>query len=361
LFDEALDFISVSGNCFWFLKYIRIKINQNLRCHRLNKDCQPAPTVRKRRVSKRPASSTSTKTAALEEKLDGIVQMLQRSQASIPGISQSQDQIQNQSFDSRAVADRTLASSRASDGNAKVNIGCGDFFAANNLSSMTGESLDEIAHRNGLTICSKGGQQGLIHCPVNGPPTPTTSSTDNSTLPDRLNSSTDYPLESEAELSEYLETYRTKMVPYFPIVCIGAEMTVEELRKERPFLYLVIRAICSKNLGRQTALVLQVKTVLGREMLLEGAKNMDLFLGVLVFAAWCYYYICNKPIISTVIQLGMSLAFDLGLMRPLPGEPVNMMLHCIAQGCLKPNNGINVVRTMEERRAAVGLFLVSSV
>ena len=317
--------------------------------------------MRKRRVSKRLASSRSTKTAALEEKLDGIVQMLQRSQASIPGISQSQDQIQNQSFDSRAFADRTLASSGASDGNALGNIGCGDFFAANNLSSMTGESLDEIAHRNGLTICSKGGQQGLIHCPVNGLPTPTTSSTDNSTVPDRLNSSTDYPLESEAEMSEYLETYRTKMVPYFPIVGIGAEMTVEELRKERPFLYLVVRAICSKNLGRQAELVLQVKTVLGREMLLEGAKNMDLFLGVLVFAAWCHYYICNKPIISTIIQLGMSLAFDLGLMRPLPGEPVNIMLHYTAQGCPKPNNGINVVRTMEERRAAVGLFLVSSV
>ena len=253
--------------------------------------------------------------------------MLQRSQAAIPGISQSQDQIQ------------------ASNGNAQDNIGCG-FFAANNFPSMTSESLG-IAHRNGLAICSKGGQQ----CPANGPPTPATSSTGNST---------DYPLESEAELSEYLETYRTKMVPYFPIVCIGAEMTVEELRKERPFLYLVIRAICSKNLERQAALILEVKKVLGREMLLEGAKNMDLFLGVLVFAAWCHYYICNKPIISTVIQLGISLAFDLGLTRPPPGEPLNIMLHYIAQGCPKPINGMNV-RTMEERRAAVGLFLVSSV
>jgi hypothetical protein len=98
---------------------------------------------------------------------------------------------------------------------------------------------------------------------------------------------------------------------------------------------------------------------LGKEMLLDGAKNMDLFLGVLVFSAWCHFYICHKPIVSTIVQLGIALAFDLGLTRPLPGEPVNVMLHFNAQGCPKPVDRVPG-RTLEERRAAVGLFLISS-
>jgi len=152
------------------------------------------------------------------------------------------------------------------------------------------------------------------------------------------------------------------MVPYFPIVCIGANVTVEELRKQRPFLFLVIRASCTKNWERQAALVLQVKKDLGREMLLEGTKNLDLFLGVLVFAAWCHIHICNKPIATTVMQLAMSLAYDLSLTKPLPGEPERVMMNYTAQGCPKPVNvHANFSRTMEERRAIVGLYLVFSV
>jgi hypothetical protein len=225
---------------------------------------------------------------------------------------------------------------------------------------VNGERFGETTEQNGLPSRSRAGHQESIGGPVNEPPTPTTSTT--STGIDKSNTSADYPLESEAELEEYLETYRTKMVPYFPIVCIGANVTVEELRKQRPLLFLVIRASCTKNWEHQAALVLQVKKDLGREMLLEGTKNLDLFLGVLVFAAWCHIHICNKPIATTVMQLAMSLAYDLSLTKPLPGEPERVMMNYTAQGCPKPVNvHANVSRTMEERRAIVGLYLVFSV
>ncbi|KAF4631334.1 hypothetical protein G7Y89_g6795 [Cudoniella acicularis] len=339
------------------------------RCHRMNKSCQPAPTVRKKRVSKRPTSSSFKKTSALEEKLEGIVQMLQRSQDSISGARQSQGQLESESVNIRAFDCKTLSSSGVRDvnpisqcdENVRANLDYGDFFATDDHSSMGDERLDEFAQQHGLSNPLKVGPEGLIRCPVNGPPTPATSIAGNSAVPGRPEISTNYPLESEAELEEYLETYRSKMVPYFPIVCISANMTVKEMKKERPFLFLVIRVICSKNLERQLALVLHVKKVLGREMLLEGTKNLDLFLGVLVFAAWCHVYTSAKPVNSTIIQLAMSLAFDLGLTRPPPGEPVRILLNYTAQGCPKPANGINLERTMEERRAVVGLYLISSV
>ena len=42
------------------------------RCHRLNKECQQSPSSRGQGVKKKP----STKTARLEEKLDGLVSLL---------------------------------------------------------------------------------------------------------------------------------------------------------------------------------------------------------------------------------------------------------------------------------------------
>jgi hypothetical protein len=301
----------------------------------------------------------------LEQKLDNIVQILQRSQGSIASISDPQHPIVTQNPDPRAFTDQTSASSGASNSDEASHYdenphsGSGiEHFPAGKFLVDACERISEPAQRHEPYGYSKDGHREYLY----GHPTPATSRTSCSAVPETPDSARDFPLESEAELEEALETYRTKMVPNFPIVCIRPDMTVGELRRQRPFLFLVIRAICSKDLRRQVALVLEVKKALAREMLLEGAKTLDLFLGVLVFAAWCHFYICSKPIISTVIQLGMSLAFDLGLTKPLLGEHVDIMRHyIIAHGCPKRMNGANRVITLEERRAVVGLYLVSSV
>ena len=287
------------------------------------------------------------------------MQILQRSQGSITGATQQQLPIPTQTPNARALTDE-ISSSRGPSNAGKgshieVNTRSGEDFAASKSSMDSCVIGNEAEQRPELYGFSK-----EIH--PNGHPTPAASRVGGSSVPESPDSADNFPLESDAELEEALETYRTKMVPNFPIVCVRPDVTVDEMRLQRPFLFLVIRAICSKNLCRQQALVVEVKKTLGREMLLEGTKTLDLFLGVLVFAGWCHYYICNKPIISTVIQLGMSLAFDLGLTKPLLGEHADIMRHyIIAHGCPKRTNGPNRVITMEERRAVVGLYLVSSV
>lgn len=276
------------------------------------------------------ASWVASKTAALEGRLEGVTRILQHSQEtqaitgsapSLPVASNPPNQIRNESIDSRAL----------------------------------------------------NGQIRPDYCPVHLPPMAAASSPSTAEVPttvrccSRANFSSSptlnsYPLEDEAELEEYLEAYRTKMVTYFPIVVIAKDVTVGELSKVRPFLWLVIRAICSKNSARHAELGIEVKKVLGREMLLEGTKTLDLFLGLLVFGAWGHHHIYNRPIISTIIQLATSLAFDLGLTKPVPTEPIQVMMNYIAQGCPRPiNSAKNPARTMEERRAVIGLFLVSSV
>jgi hypothetical protein len=273
------------------------------------------------------------KTSALEEKLDGIVQMLQRSQT-----------IQAQTAPTPAGDNIDVQPSQV------------EIRDPNN-----GVSLNNL-----ISVLNTNQTTRILH----GPPTPAASATSNP--PDHIFSCVEgpppasfagrkYALETEAELEEYLHTYRTKMVSYCPIVPIEAAVTVKSMSEERPFLWLIIRAICSKSSTRQRALELQARQTLGKEILIEGTRSMDLLMGVLIFAAWGHNFVTSKAITQPIIMLAMSLAYDRGLTKPIPTDPVTVMLNFNSQGCPKPVfAGHSLVRTMEERRTVIGLFLLSS-
>jgi hypothetical protein len=170
-----------------------------------------------------------------------------------------------------------------------------------------------------------------------------------------------HPLEDVAEMEEALDIYRTNMVPYFPVVIIEDDVKMSNLRNTRPFLSLVIRAIATRNLTRQASLGIEIRRVLGREMLFEATKSLDLLLGLLVYCSWSHFYIYSKHIKSTSIQLAMALAFDLGITRPVPSEPRHTLVLPTTNAEKGPNIPRRAPRTMEERRAVLGLFLISSV
>ena len=171
----------------------------------------------------------------------------------------------------------------------------------------------------------------------------------------------DYPRESENELDDCLHRYRSRFVPFFPTVPIRPDVTVAEMKEKRPFLLLVIRAICSKNGRRQKALEIEIRQTMGAKMLMEGERSLDVLLGLIVFIGWGHLYLCTRPILTTMVQLAMSMAFDLGLTKALPLEPVGLLLIYTSQGAPKPTNTLRAeTRTLEERRACLGLWLASS-
>jgi hypothetical protein len=94
-------------------------------------------------------------------------------------------------------------------------------------------------------------------------------------------------------------------------------------------------------------------------MLVESERNLDLLFGLLVFAGWAQSQIHPAPIITNLIQLAIAIIADLGLNKPLAKCPQHMILSYDARGCPKPVHPSK--RTMEERRAVVGVFWLSSV
>lgn len=163
--------------------------------------------------------------------------------------------------------------------------------------------------------------------------------------------------QDEEDPERILETYRSDMVPYFPAVPIPQSMTVKDMKLNHPFTWLVLRAICCQNSTKQVALGLSVRQKLATEMIFEGNKSMDLLLGLLIFGGWSQYWIWNKPITTTMVQLAMSLAYDLGVLKYIPTEPRLTLPNVAGKERVRPKPSD---RTMEERRAAIGLFSFSS-
>lgn len=63
-------------------------------------------------------------------------------------------------------------------------------------------------------------------------------------------------------------------------------MTAYQLRQESPILWLCIMTVASTRSIQQEALSKEMRGVFGREAYVEGTRNMDLLLAVLVYATW---------------------------------------------------------------------------
>ena len=65
---------------------------------------------------------------------------------------------------------------------------------------------------------------------------------------------------------------------------------------------------------------------------------------------------------TPISQLAISLVGNLGLNKPPPKEAPQMMHDLDARGCpIRPFTSSTSTRTLEERRAVLGCFLLSSV
>ena len=59
-----------------------------------------------------------------------------------------------------------------------------------------------------------------------------------------------------------------------------------QLRREWPFLWLNIRAVCCRVLQEQVVLERKVREVAAQKLLVDLEQNMDFVLGLIVFLSW---------------------------------------------------------------------------
>ncbi|GAB1317961.1 hypothetical protein MFIFM68171_08171 [Madurella fahalii] len=147
------------------------------------------------------------------------------------------------------------------------------------------------------------------------------------------------------DVESILEHYRRILVPRFPFVPIPTSSSAHELSLKEPFLFKVITRIVTarKRMSHdsdQSAFYRWFRQCLADELLREQRKTLEMLQAILIFTAWGDYYLCGESRGSDLTQLAISLVSDMGLDRP----PSPATEH-----------------TLQEQRAALGCFYISSV
>lgn len=169
---------------------------------------------------------------------------------------------------------------------------------------------------------------------------------------------------SADEAEDYLNTFRNHHARYFPFVYIPSDLTALQLRNQRPYLWLAILTTGSYSVRRQQQLGDIFRKEIAEAMVVRSEKSIDLLLALLTFIGWFHnQFKVFRPedghprtALSMLTQLAISLVFDLHLSKPATIDPhqnlgVRFFNH--------PDHPRQL--TMEEVRAALGCFFITSI
>jgi hypothetical protein len=213
------------------------------RCQRMNKECHPSPPMHRQRTLKRRSHHETSK---LEAKLDDIVTLLKSSTQGVPAMKNSQVSSILQATGSGGIEEQI-----------------------DSISSLTGTGATNTLEA---------------------------SSSSNRAPPDSLGSQPILtlalePSKEDAEL--ILRRFRCDFVKTLPFINIPSSVTAHQLRLERPLLWIAIMTVASNSTKQQISLSKEARGIFAKEAFVEGTRNMDLLLAILVYTIW---YVASSDI-----------------------------------------------------------------
>ncbi|KAJ5779776.1 hypothetical protein N7457_007496 [Penicillium paradoxum] len=190
------------------------------------------------------------------------------------------------------------------------------------------------------------------------------------------------PGEIEGQL--FMEVFFEKLFPLFPFVTFPSHVTAEELRREKPFLYLNISMVACQNARRQREIVDAVQGYVAEHIVIRGEYSLDLLQGLLVNVAWFtsvsrfprpaeHENLTTKPnpevepmcVTRTTAQLDVFVhllvaqSLSLGLNQGVAYQKnLNYPLTYLKE--IANEESHNPVRTLEERRTYLGCYYLTS-
>lgn len=245
------------------------------RCLRLGKHCEPTVAVRKRKARRQspPQPAAGATVAAphqqpqqqfsLESKLDEVVSLLRAQSTSVhshPTTSTNSATQQEHSNGTSPSNNSTLVNSASHD-SPEVAVSCFDGPKGSSLVLDPETSFVHVDRADKLSTYPP-----LQNSPI---------------LKDI---STHYVSESQSE--EQLAIFHQTFLTFFPFVYIAKETTAAELRLQKPFLWLVIMAVTTRNISEQFAMEETIWKVISQRIVVQHHVSLDLIQGLTCFAAW---------------------------------------------------------------------------
>ncbi|KAL4739342.1 hypothetical protein BDV11DRAFT_187807 [Aspergillus similis] len=272
------------------------------RCHRLNKECLPSDTYRRRHTKK--AHHDAARFAQLEVRVNALVSLLQ----------------------SPALRDAL------GDGTLRVDL----------AEESTEGTFDNASPCRLQTPFSQSPTQDV----GSTPPRPPGSLWD----------------VTAEEAEGHVAKFRDKMLRFFAFLYLPSELSAHQLQQQQPLLFRAILTVTASSTEQRLLRGRELKQLIAQAAFVEAQAHMDLLLCVLTYAAWGYDQFFNKVASSSrLTQLAMSLVGALHLHKPLPraAHSVPGEVHDIP--VTHPTNTETGQLMLEQARAVLGCFLLSSI
>ncbi|OGM42970.1 C6 transcription factor [Aspergillus bombycis] len=232
------------------------------------------------------------------------------------------------------------------------------FISSSSSFGPLADAIQPLSMPNGalenITRTDCGARPALSSAPVSTHPDPSLQSRSYATSP------TASPLN---QADEQLEYFRTQMLPYFPFIDLTPEMTIRDLRQNRPFLLRAIHTVTTFSTQDRLIQVEELKRLLFTSALLKVESSIDMLLGLLTYIAWSTdTFLGRADLVSRLMMLAISLVYDLRLFKP--SSPDVQVMMAMSQGeAEEPSqhpNAETLCSLFEKQRAVLACFILSS-
>ena len=158
------------------------------------------------------------------------------------------------------------------------------------------------------------------------------------------------PIDSDETL---LGIYQEELTQAYPFVIIPKGVTSTDLQATRPFLMSCIRMVASfRSMKFMQGQMYRLMRHVAEHMLIQSERSLDLLSGIVVILGWHHYHCFLHAQLHNLVSLAMTLTAELGLKRS-PSWQERTKLMVINLGGVRE-------RTNEEKRLLLAVWYLSS-
>ncbi|KAJ0304365.1 hypothetical protein Brms1b_011225 [Colletotrichum noveboracense] len=168
------------------------------------------------------------------------------------------------------------------------------------------------------------------------------------------------------QAEEYLNIYRTRMVPHFPFIPIHVNVTARELHSQKRFLFwCIMQALIPQEAPVQKAVDDWIRHHAAVHIIVNRERKLELLQGLLIYIAcyaWGDVHIHLGMSANGLLQLAIGMVSDMSvntLAGPLAWMPKTMLSDAWAV-ISKGKHFETPKQTLEEQRAVLGGYFIAS-
>ncbi len=175
-----------------------------------------------------------------------------------------------------------------------------------------------------------------------------------------------------ASASTCIDAFRRHKLHHCPFVHLPAQLTAEQLRQDRPFLFRAIVCVMSSSTAEKRTRALELKRVLFETVFLQHSsqqphqlrRKLDLLLGLLIYIAWGWDHIHSGGSLSRLMMVAVSLAGEMCLAKVVPEPTIGLFdpkgFEDWHAGTTRRIELTDAQFLLERQRAVLGCFVLGS-